>query len=97
MEQGIIESLQSLQLTKEEEEDITISTIGRQELFKECSLSLFRWLLSDRQQNLRALKSTLRMAWKMGLDLRIVEVGNNILQFKFNLRYQMEWVEKSAP
>lgn len=79
MEQGIIESLQSLQLTKEKEVDITISTIGRQGLFEECSLSLFGGLLSDRQQNLRALKSMLRMAWKMGSNLRIVEVGNNIL------------------
>lgn len=79
MEQGIIESLQSLQLTKEKEVDITISTIGRQELFEECSLSLFGGLLSDGQQNLCALKSMLRMAWKMGSNLRIVEVGNNIL------------------
>ena len=33
----------------------------------------------------------------MGLDLRIVEVGNNILQFKFSSRYQMEWVERNGP
>lgn len=58
-------------------------------------LSLFGWLLSD-QQNQKALKTTLRSAWKMGPDLRIVEVGNNILQFKFSSKYQMEWVEKSG-
>ena len=46
---------------------------------------------------LEALKSTLRLVWKMGSDLRIVEVGNNTLQFKFSLRYQMKWVEKSGP
>ncbi|KAK9983959.1 hypothetical protein SO802_033484 [Lithocarpus litseifolius] len=33
----------------------------------------------------------------MGSDLRIVEVGNNILQFKFSSRCQLEWVEKSGP
>ena len=33
----------------------------------------------------------------MGSDLRIVEVGNNILKFKFSSRYQLEWVEKSGP
>ncbi|KAK9991756.1 hypothetical protein SO802_026741 [Lithocarpus litseifolius] len=36
--------------------------------------SLFGRLLSDRHQNMRVLKSTLRAAWKMGSDLRIVEV-----------------------
>ena len=97
MEQGIIESLQNLQLTKEEEENISISAISKTEMLEECSLSLFGRLLSDRQQNLKALKSTLRSAWKMGSDLRIVEVGNNVLQFKFSSRYQMEWVERSGP
>ena len=33
----------------------------------------------------------------MGSDLRIVEVGQNILQFKFNSMYQMEWVERNGP
>ena len=33
----------------------------------------------------------------MGLDLRIMEVGKNILQFKFNSKYQMEWVERNDP
>lgn len=33
----------------------------------------------------------------MGLDLRIVEVGQNILQFKFNSKYQMESVERNGP
>ena len=33
----------------------------------------------------------------MGSDLRIVEVGNNILQFKFSSMCQLEWVEKSSP
>ena len=43
----------------------------------------------------RALKNTLRTAWKLGFDLRIVKVGNNILQFKFSSMYQLEWVERS--
>ena len=59
-------------------------------------ISLFGKLLSDRQQNVRALKNTLITTWKLGSDLRIVEVGNDILQFKFSSRYQMEWVEKSG-
>ena len=48
MEQEIIEELQHLCLTKEEEEDIIISTQSRDDLLEECSLSLFGRLLSDR-------------------------------------------------
>ena len=33
----------------------------------------------------------------MGLDLRIVDVGKNIFQFKFSSNYQMEWVERNGP
>ena len=54
-------------------------------------------LLTDRKQNLRALKNTLRIAWKIGQDLKIVEVGNDILQFKFADEYQLRWVETNGP
>ena len=97
MDQAVIEGLQHLQLTKEEEEDISISTTSKSELLEECALSLFGRLLADRNQNSRALKSTLRSAWKLGSDLRIVDVGKNIFQFKFNSKYQMEWVERNGP
>ena len=97
MEQAILDGLQSLKLTKEEEEGIQLSTPSRAEWLEECQLSLFGKLLSNRQQNQRALNSTLWSAWKMGSDLRIVEVGNDILHFKFNSKYQMERVEKNGP
>ena len=97
MEQTIVYSLKNLQLTKEEEEDIFISSNSTPDLAKECVLSLFGRLLVDPHQNQRALKNTLRSAWKMGSDLRIVEVGNNVLQFKFSSMYQLEWVERSGP
>ena len=90
-------SLEKLKLTKEEDEDIVIANISSSEIFEECSLSLFGCLLTNRLQNQRALKNTLKAAWKMGSDLRIVEVGNNILQFKFSSRYQLKWVGKSGP
>ena len=97
MEQTIVDSLKNLQLTKEEEEDIFISSNSTPDLLEECSLSLFGRLLVDRHQNQRALKNTLRSAWKMGSDLRIVEIGNNILQFKLSSMYQLEWVGRSGP
>ena len=97
MDLSILYSLQNLQLTKEEEEVIPITITNSLGLLEECSLSLFGRLLSDRQQNQRALKNTLRSAWKMSSDMRIVEVGNNILQFKFSSKYQLEWVERCGP
>nr|POF06618.1 hypothetical protein CFP56_59328 [Quercus suber] len=74
MEQAVVDGLLNLCLTKEEEEEITITTCCRSDLLEECSLSLFDKLLSNRQQNQRALKNTLRSAWKMGSDLQIVDV-----------------------
>ncbi|KAK7819111.1 hypothetical protein CFP56_040697 [Quercus suber] len=97
MDQEVVNILNSLKLTKEEEEDIVIGSSNSTGILKECSLSLFGRLLSDRHQNLRALKNILKAAWKMGSDLRIVEVGNNIFQFKFGSRCQLEWVEKNGP
>ena len=97
MDQIIIDSLQHLRLTKKEEEDIAISTMRKLDLMEECALSLFSKLLLDRQQNQKALKSTLKAAWKMGSELRIVDVGKDILQFKFTSEYQMEWVERNGP
>ena len=40
---------------------------------------------------------TMKTVWKMGLDLWIVEVGNNVFQFKFGSVCQLEWVERSGP
>ena len=33
----------------------------------------------------------------MGSDLQIVDVSNNVLQFKFSLEYQLKWIEKNVP
>nr|POE46551.1 hypothetical protein CFP56_32961 [Quercus suber] len=97
MEQEMIDGLQNMCLMKEEEEGIPITTRSKLDLLEECFLSLFGRLLLDRQQNQKALKSNLRSTWKMGSKLKIVDVGNSILQFKFSSRCQMEWVENSGP
>ena len=97
MEQDIIEGLKYMRLTKEEEGLFSIAEEDRAQVFEECSLSLFGKLLMDRKQNMRALKNTLRSAWKIGPDLKIVEVGNNILQFKFTSEFQIQWVETNGP
>nr|POE59835.1 hypothetical protein CFP56_67277 [Quercus suber] len=74
MEQDQIEGMKHMQLTTEEEVQISVPGEGRSELLEECLLSLMGRLLTDRKQNQRALKNTLRLAWKVGPDLRIVEV-----------------------
>ena len=71
--------------------------MNRSDLMEECALSLFGKLLTDRQQNQRALKNTFRAAWKMGSDLRIVDVGKNLYQFKFSSGFQLDWVERNGP
>ena len=35
--------------------------------------------------------------WKMGDDLKIVEVGDGLLQFKFTLESQLLWVWNNGP
>nr|POE53006.1 hypothetical protein CFP56_06867 [Quercus suber] len=97
MDETVLNDLQKLKLTKEEGEEICIISTTQSNLLEECSLSLFGKLLSDRHQNSRAFKNTLKMAWKLGSNLRIVDVGNGIMQFKFNSRFQMKWVKKSGP
>ncbi|KAL0012232.1 hypothetical protein SO802_007340 [Lithocarpus litseifolius] len=96
MEHSVVERFLNLRLTKEEEEEISITTKSRVDLLEECSLSYFGRLLTDRHQSQRALKNTLRSAWKMRSDLQIVEVGNKILQFKFNSEFQLQWVERNG-
>jgi len=49
MEQEVVDCLQKLQLTKEEENDIVITNVARSELIEECSLSHFGRLLIDCQ------------------------------------------------
>ena len=87
MDETALNDLQKLKLTKEKGEEICIISTNQSNHLEECSLSLFGKLLSDRHQNSRALKNTFRMAWKLGSDLRIVDVGNSILQFKFSSRF----------
>ena len=97
MEQDLIEGMKHMRLTKEEEVHILVSGEGRFELLVECSLSLMGCLLTNMKQNKQALKNTLRLAWKVGLDLRNVEVGNGIYQFKFSNEHQLKWVESNSP
>ena len=64
------------QLTSMEEVKISIST-RRSDLSEEC---------------MRAFKSSLRIAWKMGLVLRFVDLRIRVFHFKLCSCFQMEWL-----
>ena len=78
-----------LDVTKEEEGHISAVEEDSTQAFEECSLSLFGKLLTNRKQNIWALKNTLRSGWKISPNLQIVEMGNNILQIKFTSEFQI--------
>ena len=97
MEQYLIEGIKHMRLTKEEEVQIVVSGEDKAEMLEQCALSMVGRLLTNRKQNQRALKNTLRLAWKASPNLRIVEVGNDIFQFKFSNECQLQWVETNGP
>nr|XP_023884581.1 uncharacterized protein LOC111996812 [Quercus suber] len=97
MDTEVIDRLQQINLTSEEDEVITVRPDRRVQTLEECSLSLLGKFLAPRPLNLRAAKNLLRSVWKMGLDLKIIEVRNGLLQFKFSLESQVSWVMNNGP
>ena len=72
--------LQRVNLTNEEEDHIIINEADRGSALEGCSLSLIGHFLSPKPVNLRGAKSTLRLVWRIGDDVKIIEVGNKLLQ-----------------
>ena len=97
MDSDFIERIQNISLTSEEEEPITIRTARRDEILEEYSLSLIRKFMTTRPFNARATKNLLRSVWKMGSNLKIVDVGEGLFQFKFSLESQLKWVSDNGP
>jgi len=97
MDSDFIKKLQNITLTEDEGEVIKVGVLKRERMLEECSLSLLGKFLTTRTFNQRAAKGLLRFAWRMGSDLRIVEVGNGIFQFKFTMECQLKWVLANGP
>ena len=53
--------------------------------------------LTTKPINLRAAKNLLRSIWKMGSDLKITDVGDGLIQFKFAIESQLVWVLNNSP
>ena len=97
MDTDFIERIQNISLTEEEEVVIKVGGTHREKILEECSLSLLGRFLTARSYNQGAAKSLLRSVWKMGPDLKIVDVGGGLLQFKFALESQLKWVIHNSP
>lgn len=92
MDYDFIEKLQKFSLIVEEEGAIEIRVLHCKQALDKCSRSLMGRFLSDKPPNLRVAKNLLRSMWRLGNDLKIVEVGDILLQFKFSLDSQLRWV-----
>ncbi|XP_065621900.1 uncharacterized protein LOC136064275 [Quercus suber] len=97
MDQEFIDRLQNMQLTEEEGEVVHIRSTRREKTIEDCSLTLLGRFLTTRPYNQRAAKALLRTVWKLGNDLRIVDVGEGLFQFRFKLESQLTWVLNNGP
>ena len=97
MEADFIERIVKLKLTSEEGEAILVRPTQRAKTLEEYSNSIIGKFLTSRQINLRAAKNVLRSAWKMGNDLKIIDVGDGLFQFKFALENQLRWAMDNGP
>ena len=97
MDSELLDRIQRMQLTTEEDEAITVRPIRRKEILEEYFLSLIGKFLTTRPINIRAAKNLLRSKWKLGDDLKVVEVGDGLLQFKFSMESQLNWVWNNGP
>ena len=85
MDQDFIDRLQNIQLTEEEVEVVHIRSTSRENTIEDCSLTLLSRFLTTRPYNQRAAKTLLWSVWKLGNDLRIMDVGEGLFQFRFKL------------
>ena len=93
----MINNLENMKLTTDEEEVISISDKGREAEIESCSLSLIGKFLMCRSFNKRAAQGTLKRAWGLENQVQVVEVGANLFQFKFNSEFDMNRVLKGGP
>ena len=97
MESEVLERIQNMKLTMDEDEAMSIHSVKREKILEEFSLSLIGQFLTSKQINIRAANNLLRSMWKLGDDMKIIEMGEGLLQFKFLLESQMIWVWNNGP
>ena len=93
----MINCLENMKLTADEEEMITISDEGHRIEIESCTMSLIGKFLTCKPFNKKVAKNTLRRAWGLEDKVQIVEVGSNLFQFKFDTEFDMERILKGGP
>lgn len=78
MDLDILDRIQRISLTAEEKAEIAVQQSHHEKTLIECSLNLFGRLLTNKSYNQRAAKNLFRSIWKLGNDLKIVDVGNGV-------------------
>lgn len=78
MAKEVIDSLENMKLTEEEEETITITEEARLPEIESCILSLIGKFLTCKPFNKRAAMATMRRVWGMQTNLQIIKVGTNL-------------------
>ena len=89
MADDVVDSMEKMKLTSEEEEIIAISDEERLEALESCHLSLIGKFLMCKPFNKMAAKSTIRRDWGVDDTMQILEVGPNLFQFKFQSEFEM--------
>ena len=97
MADDVINSLENMKLTADEEETIEIFDEGRRAEIESCTLSLIGKFLTCKPFNKKATKNTLRRAWGLDDKVQMVEVGSNLFQFKFNSEFDLERIFNGGP
>lgn len=92
MDLDFIERIERIRLTSEEGEAITLRPIQQARTLEEHLLSIIGKFLTSRPLNQKATKDLLRSVWKLGNDLKMVVVGEGLIQFKFAMESQLRWV-----
>ena len=97
MADDVINSLENMTLTAEEEEVIKVSDEGRKDEIESCSLSLIGKFLTCKPYNKQAALNTLRKAWGLDTRIQVLEVGSNMFQFKFQTKFELDRVMRGGP
>ena len=97
MADDVVDSMEKMELTSEEEEIIAISDEERLEALESCHLSLIGKFLMCKPFNKMATKSTIQRDWGVDDTMQILEVGPNLFQFKFQFEFEMNRIFKGGP
>ena len=97
MEFEVLERIQNMTLTTDEDEVMPIYLVRREKVLEEFSLSLIGKFLTTKPINIQVAKNLLRSMWKLREDLKIIEVGERLVQFNFSMESQLMWVWNNGP